>query len=98
MKNNSSETISFVGAVMAAFNRNHNVSYNGSGAEPGVSMLKRYLGCYRIADNNISFDDKRLWEFRYKLQYEEPRIKVASSNDIDNLLITWNKDYVEDYY
>ncbi len=48
--------------------------------------------------NNISFDDKRLWEFRYKLQYEEPRIKVASSNDIDNLLITWNKDYVEDYY
>ena len=66
VKNNSSEAISFVGAVMAAFNRNHNVSYNGSGAEPGVSMLKRYLGCYRVKDNNISFEDKRLWEFRYK--------------------------------
>ena len=88
-------------ACLAAFTRNHNVSYNGSGAEPGVSVLKRYLGCYRIADNNISFDDKRLWEFRYKLLHEEPRVKVVNSSeghDNDNLLITWNKDYVEDYY
>jgi hypothetical protein len=75
--------ISFEDAVKAAFNRNENISYNGSGAEPGVSMLKRYLDCRyrRIADNAISFNDKRLWEFRYKLQYEEPRVKVLSCND-----------------
>jgi hypothetical protein len=64
---------------MAAFNRNHNIRYNGNGAESGVSMLKRYLGCYRIADSNISFDDNRLWEFRYKLQHEEPRVKAMRS-------------------
>jgi hypothetical protein len=60
-------------------------------------MLKRYLGYYRKEDNKISFDDKRLWEYRYKLQYEEPRIKVAeggNSNDGDDtLLLTWNKEY-----
>jgi hypothetical protein len=98
---------------MKAFNRTENISYNGSGAEPGVSMLKRYLGCrYRrsiTADNNILFDDKWLWEFRYKLQHEEPRVKVVSSDGKDSddkdsdgkdsddktLLLTWNKDYVE---
>jgi hypothetical protein len=81
---------------MTAFNRNRDVSYNGSGAEPGASMLKRYLGCYRIADSNISFDYSRLWEFRYKLQHEEPRVKVVSSSNDDNtLLLTWNKDYIE---
>jgi hypothetical protein len=71
------------------------VSYNGSGAEPGVSMLKRYLGCYRIKDNNISLDDKMLWEFRYKLRHEEPRVKVVSIRNEDTLLLTWNKHYVE---
>ena len=90
MKNSSDEAISFEDAVMAAFNRNHNVSYNGSGAEPGVSMLKRYLGCYRIADKNISFDDKRLWEFCYKLQYEELRVKVVEQ---DPLSIIWVGDH-----
>ena len=92
--------ISFEDAVKAAFNRTENISYNGSGAEPGVSMLKRYLGCRyrRITDNIISFKDKRLWEFRYKLQHEEPRVKVISSNDDgNNLLLSWNKDYVEDH-
>jgi hypothetical protein len=96
--------ISFQDAVKAAFNRTENISYNGSGAEPGVSMLKRYLGCRyrRIADNAISFNDKRLLEFRYKLQYEEPRVKVVSCNDGSNsdsdntLLLTWNKDYIEE--
>jgi len=94
--------ISFGDAVKAAFNRTENISYNGSGAEPGVSMLKRYLGCrYRriTADNNILFDDKWLWEFRYKLQHEEPRVKVVSSDGKDSddktLLLTWNKYYVE---
>jgi len=82
--------------VRRAFNRTENVSYNGSGAEPGVSMLKRYLGCYRVKVNNISFDDSRLWQFRYKLQYEEPRVNVVnSSSDEDTLLLTWNKDYVQ---
>jgi hypothetical protein len=67
-------------------------------------MLKRYLG-YRylrcIADNIISFNDKRLWEFRYKLQHEEPRVKVKVVNNSDadvgdnTLLLSWNKDYVE---
>jgi hypothetical protein len=84
---------------MAAFNRNHNVSQDGYGGEPGVSMLKRHLGCYHIKDNNISFDDRRLWEFRYKLQYEEPRVKVVNTSeggDNDNtLLLAWNKDYIE---
>jgi hypothetical protein len=94
------EVISFEDAVKAAFNRTENISHNGSGAEPGVSMLKRYLGCHRVPDNNISFDDKRLWEYRYKLQHEEPRVKVVSDNDDDddnNLLLTWNKDYIEDH-
>jgi hypothetical protein len=91
--------ISFEDAVKAAFNRTENISYNGSGAEPGVSMLKRYLGYrYRIADNIISFDDKRLWEFRYKLQHEEPRVKVVSNSDGDNdnaVLLTWDKDLLK---
>jgi hypothetical protein len=57
--------------------------------------LIKEVGCYRIADNNICFDDKRLWEFRYKLQYEEPRVKVVTSHDYGNFLVSWNKDYVE---
>jgi hypothetical protein len=67
-------------------------------AEPGVSMLKRYLGCYRVKDNKISFDDKKDREFRYKLQHEEPRVKVVNSSGNDGngtLLLTWNKDFVE---
>ena len=90
------EVISFEDAVKAAFNRTENISHNGSGAEPGVSMLKRYLGCHRVPDNNISFDDKRLWEYRYKLQHEEPRVKVIkSSSNVDNgtTLLIENKDY-----
>jgi hypothetical protein len=90
--------ISFEDAVKA-FNRTEDLSYNGSGAEPGVSMLKRYLGCHRVPDNNISFDDKRLWEYRYKLQHEEPRVKVVDSSSQSDgngtLLLTWNKDFVE---
>jgi hypothetical protein len=96
VKYSTTEAISFEDAVMTTFNRNQNVSEDGFGEEVGVSMLKRYLGCYRIADNNISFDDKRLWEFRYKLQYEEPRVKVVNSDGDDTLLITWNKDLVEE--
>ena len=66
------------------------MSYNGSGAEPGVLMLKRYIGYH------FRKDSKRLWEFRYKLQYEEPRVNVVnSSSDEDTLLLTWNKDYVQ---
>jgi hypothetical protein len=95
VKYSTTEAISFEDAVMIAFNRHQNVGEDGFGGEVGVSMLKRYLGCYRIADNNISFDDKRLWEFRYKLQYEEPRVKVVNS-DGDSLLVAWNKDYVEE--
>jgi hypothetical protein len=89
--------ISFEEAVRRAFNRTENVSYNGSGAEEGVSMLKRYVGGRRRnQDNNILLDSERLWEFRYKLQYEEPRVKVVSNRDDDNtLLLTWNKDYIE---
>jgi hypothetical protein len=33
---------------------------------------------------------------RYKLQHEEPRVKVVKSDD--DLLLTWNKDYVEEVY
>ena len=94
--------ISFEDAVKAAFNRTENISYNGSGAEPGVSMLKRYLGCRyrRISDNIIPLEDKRLWEFRYKLQHEEPRVKFVNSSGDDSdgktLLLSWNKDYVEE--
>jgi hypothetical protein len=51
--------ISFEDAVKTAFNRSQNISENGTGAEPGVSMLKRYLGCYRVSDNNISLEDKK---------------------------------------
>jgi hypothetical protein len=89
--------ISFEDAVKVAFNRTENISYNGSGVEPGVSMLKRYLGGRRVSDSNIiSFDDKRLWKFRYKLQHEEPRVKVVcNSDDEGNLLLMWNKDFIE---
>jgi hypothetical protein len=89
IKNYGATVISFEEAVMTAFNPTENVSQDGCGAEPGVSMLKRYLGCNHIADNNISFDDERLWEFRYKLQHEEPRVKVISSNEDDTLLVSW---------
>jgi len=96
--NGKERAISFEEAVRRAFDRTENVSYNGSGAEPGVSMLKRYIGCYHIADKNISFDDKRLWEFRYKLQYEEPRVKVINTIDCNTttLLLSWNQDFDED--
>jgi hypothetical protein len=80
--------INFEEAVRRAFNRTENVSYNGIGAESGVSMLKRYLGGRRRnQDNNIPFDSERLWEFRYKLQYEEPRVKVIQQ---DPLVASWN--------
>ena len=41
------------------------------------------------------FDNKRVWEFRYKMQYEEPIVKVASSDDDDILLLIWNKGHAE---
>jgi hypothetical protein len=63
IKDRNTAVISFEEAVMAAFNRTRNISEDGGGAEPGVSMLKRYLGCYRVKDNKISFDYKRLLEF-----------------------------------
>jgi hypothetical protein len=45
---------------------------------------------------NLGFDrPKRIWEFRYKPQHEEPRVKVVNS-DGDTLLVSWNKDYVEE--
>ena len=34
-------------------------------------------------------------EFRYKMQYEEPIVKVASSDDDDTLLLIWNKGHAE---
>ncbi|MFL6457559.1 MAG: hypothetical protein ACJ71G_11420 [Nitrososphaeraceae archaeon] len=36
--------------------------------------------------------------FRCKLQYEEPRVKVINSDGDDNntLLLTWNKEYIEE--
>jgi hypothetical protein len=40
-------------------------------------------------------DNKRVWEFRYKMQYEEPRIKVIDSKgngDDITLLVIWNKE------
>jgi hypothetical protein len=40
-------------------------------------------------------DNKRVWEFLYKMQYEEPRVKVASSDDDYTLLLTWNKGHAE---
>jgi hypothetical protein len=55
--------ISFEDAVKKAYNRNGN--------------LKGYLGYFAYDTNStILFDDKRVWEFRYKMQYEEPRVKV----------------------
>jgi hypothetical protein len=41
--------------------------------------------------------DKRLWKFRYKLQHEEPGVKVVNRSGSDGddgddtLLLTWNK-------
>ena len=96
IKENDTAVISFEEAVMVAFNRTENVSQHGYRVESGVSMLKRYLSCYHIADNTISFEDKRLWELRYKIQHEEPRVKVVNIIDDDTLLLTWNKDYVEE--
>jgi hypothetical protein len=97
IKESGTAVIRFEEAVMAAFNRIENMSQDGFGGEPGVSMLKRYLGCYSIADSNISFNDNRLWEFRYKLQHEEPRVNVVDSSEGDDNtpLLTWNKNYVE---
>jgi hypothetical protein len=94
--NREDKPISFEEAVKRAFNRTGNMSYNGRGAEEGVSMLKRYLGGRRNKDNNIPFNSTRLWEFRYKLQFEKPRVKVISSDGNNTLLLSWNKDYVEE--
>jgi hypothetical protein len=35
--------------------------------------------------------DRRIWEFRYKMQYQESRVKVVNSYD-NSLLVSWNKD------
>ena len=97
IKESGTAAISFEQAVMSAYNRSENIGENRHRAEPDVSVLKRYRGGRRITDNNISFDDTRLWEFRYKLQYEEPRVKVVNSSgkDGDTLSLMWNKDYEE---
>jgi hypothetical protein len=74
--------ISFEDAVKKAYNRNGN--------------LKGYLGYFAYDTNStILFDDKRVWEFRYKMQYEEPRVTVVNSDD-NSLLVSWNKDFVEE--
>jgi hypothetical protein len=85
VKNNGEAAISFEDAVKKAFNRNE-----------GEGVLKQYLGCY-FQDSAIALDDKRLWEFRYKLQYEEPRVRVVNSDgDGGVILVSWNKDHVEE--
>jgi hypothetical protein len=62
-------------------------------------MLKRYLCGRRITDtnsNNLFLNNKSLWEYRYKLQYEEPRVKVVSGGDGSGngiLLLTWKRSY-----
>jgi hypothetical protein len=100
IKNSNTTAISFDEAVKIAYNRTENITYNGFGAEKGVSMLKRYLGGRRLTDNNLSLNYKRLWKFRYKLLHEEPRVKVVSSSsnhDVNKtLLLSWNKDYVDE--
>jgi hypothetical protein len=73
-------TISFDDAVRKAYSSNGN--------------LKRYLDSFSHA-NGTSLFDKRVWEFRYKMQYEEPRVKVIGSKgngDDITLLVTWNKE------
>jgi hypothetical protein len=44
-------------------------------------MVKQYLGCYSRY-NTVTFDNKGMWEFRYKIQYEKPRVRVVNTDDI----------------
>jgi hypothetical protein len=58
-------------------------------------MFKLYVGRYN-QDSNIRVDDKGLWEFRCKLQYEDHRVSVVNNDDDKSLLVSWNKDLVEE--
>ena len=52
--------------------------------------LKRHLEPFNYggvgSNDNHLFDNKRVWEFRYKMQYEEPRVKVIQQ---DPLIMSW---------
>lgn len=48
--------------------------------------LKQYLDSFSLGNDGTLFDNKRVWEFRYKMQYEEPRVKVIQQ---DPLIILW---------
>ncbi|MBV9176340.1 MAG: hypothetical protein JO297_04825 [Nitrososphaeraceae archaeon] len=65
-------TISFDDAVREAYNLNGN--------------LKQYLDSFSHANHTPLFDNKRVREFRYKMKYEEPRVKVVEQ---DPLSIIW---------
>jgi hypothetical protein len=47
----------------------------------------RYLDFFCYDSNNVLFDNKRVWEFRYKMQYEEPKVIQQ-----DPLNILWLED------
>jgi hypothetical protein len=65
-------TVNFDDAVRKAYSMNGN--------------LKQYLDSFSRGNDTLLFDNKRVWEFRYKMQYEEPRVKVIQQ---DPLIILW---------
>jgi hypothetical protein len=79
----STRTISFDDAVKEAYCQNKEVSH--------------YLGYSHMNTKDPNYEppkpfdldshNPRLWQFRYKIQYEEPNIKVIQE---DPLIVSWN--------
>jgi hypothetical protein len=49
-------------------------------------VIKKAYSSFSHANDTPLFDNERVWEFRYKIQYEEPRVKVVEQ---DPLTICW---------
>ena len=49
-------------------------------------LSRKHIDSFSHANDTPLFDNERVWEFRYKIQYEEPRVKVVEQ---DPLTICW---------
>jgi hypothetical protein len=79
----STRTISFDDAVKEAYCQNKEVSHylgysHMSTKDPNYKPPKPF---------DLDSHNPRLWQFRYKIQYEEPNIKVIQE---DPLIVSWN--------
>jgi hypothetical protein len=81
---------------MVKHNHNHNltpISFEDAVRKAYFldGKLKRYLYCFSQGNDDdddddntdLLFDNKRVWEFRYKMQYKEPRVKAIQQDPLE---------------